>query len=83
MFHALKQNTHLKAALRTLGGIALFPWCPYFIVIFFMAENNMDEGAAGVVTFAWAIGSAVYQRMKTIARRARILRDLRILATGS
>ena len=83
MVHALKQSTHIRAALRTLGGIALLPWSPYFVVLFLMAEANADEEAAGVVTLGWAIGGAIYQRIRTNVKRTRFLRDFRMLVAGS
>jgi hypothetical protein len=79
---ALKQSSHLKATLHTLGRALLVPWSPYFVVILGMAESRASEEAAGLATFAWAIGSAIFQKIRTKARRSRIIRDFRRLAAG-
>ena len=82
MYHALNQSTHLRAALRALGGTLLLPWSPYFVVLFFMAASNADETAAGVVTLVWAIGGAIYQRIRIAVKRARFLREFRMMVAG-
>jgi ABC-type transport system involved in cytochrome c biogenesis permease component len=82
MHHSLKQSTHLKAMLKTLASLML-PWAPYFFVLFCMASARADEVAAGMVTWGWAIGAAIYQSVKTRSRRSRVLHDFRVLATGS
>lgn len=78
MYRALKESTHLKATLRTLGGM-LLPWAPYFLILFFMANANADETAAGLVTFTWAICGAIYQAARRHSLRARLVREFRLL----
>jgi hypothetical protein len=82
MYHALKQSTHAKATLRLLAGILLVPWIPYFPVLFCMAESHVDEAAAGLLTLAWAVGGAIYQKLKTIRTQSRLIREFRMLASA-
>lgn len=80
--HAVSQSSHLKATLRTLSTMVLFPWAPYFIVLFIMAESNLDEVAAGFVTFAWAFGSLIFRRIQARRMAAAAARDLREMASA-
>jgi ABC-type transport system involved in multi-copper enzyme maturation permease subunit len=82
MHHALTQNSHIKATMRTFGEMVLLPWSPYFVVLFLMADARFSEEAAGVVTLGWAIGSAVYQGMKARRRQARVIGEFRSLVSG-
>lgn len=82
MDHALRQSTHLKAMLRTIASM-LLPWAPFFVVLFMMATSGVDEAAAGVITFAWAIGATMVQSSRARRRRFWVLREFRKLASGS
>ena len=82
MRHALRENSHTRAMLRTFAEIVAFPWAPFFPVLFWMATHRFSEEAAGGVTFAWAIGGAIYQAVRARRGRRRMIRDLRILVAG-
>ena len=83
MSHALKQGTHIKATLRTLVDMVVLPWIPYFVVLFCMAESNVDEEGAALVTWAWAVGGAIYQQVRAARKRVRVIRQFRNIVSGS
>jgi hypothetical protein len=82
MRHALRENSHTRAMLRTFAEIVVFPWAPFFPVLFWMATHRFSEEAAGCVTFAWAIGGAIYQAVRARRERARMIREFRTLVAG-
>ena len=82
MGHALRQGSHLKAMLRTIGTM-LIPWAPYFVVLFVMANARASEEAAAMVTLVWAICAAGYQAAKTRGVRSRLVQEFRQLASAS
>ena len=80
--HALRENSHTKAMLRTFGEMVAFPWAPYFLVLFWMAENRVDEASAGLVNICWAVGAAIYQAAKARRRRVRADHEFRNLISS-
>ena len=82
MRHALQENSHTRAMVRTFVDVFTVPWLPYFLVLFWMASANAREETAATVTFAWAIGGAFFQTIRAKAMRARIIRDFRMLVSG-
>jgi hypothetical protein len=83
MRHALKQNSHIKATLRTLLSMAVLPWGPYFFVLFCMAASNVDEEFAALVTLFWALGGTVFQGIKARIRRVEVIRRFRDIVSGA
>ncbi|MGZ8899493.1 MAG: sulfatase family protein, partial [Limisphaerales bacterium] len=82
MSHALKENGHTRAMLRTLGEMVALPWLPYFTVLFWMASTRVEELAAAMVNFAWAIVGAIYQSTKARRRKVRVIREFRSLISS-
>jgi hypothetical protein len=61
----------------------LLPWLPYFFVLFCMANTNADEETAATVTLAWAVGGAIYQRVRAARKRVHVIRDFRNIVSGA
>ena len=82
MRYALIESSHTRAMVRTFVDVFTVPWLPYFLVLFWMANARADEGSAAAVTFAWAIGGAVFQAIRARVKQEWIIRDFRVLVAG-